>query len=100
MNGTNRNNAIEFINHTGSAVRARTVKDGMATETIYFIPGTYPENSVNAVRFYMIVATPMEVKFYLDGVLIATHTTNIPTASLNPYFDVSYDGYGSISLEN
>jgi len=98
VNGTNRNNAIEFINHTGSAVKARTVKDGMATETIYFIPGTYPENSVDAVRFYMIVATPTEVKFYLDGVLIATHTTNIPTASLNPYFDVSYGGYGTISL--
>ena len=98
VNGTNRNNAIEFINHTGSAVRARTVKDGAATETVYFIPGTYPGNSVNAVRFYMIVATLTEVKFYLDGVLIATHTTNIPTAPLNPYFGVSYGGYGTVPM--
>jgi hypothetical protein len=88
VNGTNRNNAIEFINYTGSAVKARTVKNGVATETVYYIPGTYPENSVDAVRFYMIVATATEVKFYLDGVLIATHTTNIPTVPLNPYFGV------------
>jgi len=98
VNGTNRNNAIEFINHTGSAVKARTVKDGVATETVYSIPGTYPGNSVNAVRFYMIVATPTEVKFYLDGVLIATHTTNIPTAPLNPYFGVSFGGHGNVPM--
>jgi hypothetical protein len=98
VNGTNRNNAIEFINYTGSAVKARTVKNGVATETVYYIPGTYPENSVDAVRFYMIVATATEVKFYLDGVLIATHTTNIPTVPLNPYFGVWYPGYGTVSL--
>jgi hypothetical protein len=98
VNGTNRNNAIEFINYTGSAVKARTVKNGVATETVYYIPGTYPENSVHAVRFYMIVATATEVKFYLDGVLIATHTTNIPTVPLNPYFGVSYPGYGTVPL--
>jgi len=98
VNGTNRNNAIEFINYTGSAVKARTVKNGVATETVYYIPGTYPENSVYAVRFYMIVATATEVKFYLDGVLIATHTTNIPTVPLNPYFGVWYPGYGGVPL--
>jgi hypothetical protein len=96
VNGTDRNNAIEFINYTGSAVKARTVKNGVATETVYYIPGTYPENSVDAVRFYMIVATATKVKFYLDGVLIATHTTNIPTVPLNPYFGVS--GSGNLPL--
>jgi len=98
VNGTDRNNAIEFINHTGSAVRARTVRGGAATETVYWIPGSYPQNTVNTPRSYMIVAAATEVKFYLDGVLIATHTTNIPTVPLNPYFGVSYNGYGNVPM--
>lgn len=98
VNGTNRNNAIEFISHRGTGVKTRTVRDGNATETIYFIPGSYPQNSVNGYRAYQIVATASDVRFYLDGILIATHTTNIPTVPLNLYFGTSYDGYGNVNL--
>jgi hypothetical protein len=97
--GTDRNNAIEFVSHTGTSVRARTVSSGAATETVYNLPGLYPSNTVNAVRFYTIVATSAEVDFYLDGILIAIHTTSIPTAPLNVYFGTSYGGYGNVPLK-
>lgn len=98
VNGIDRNNAIEFVSYSGTAVKARTVRNGTATETIYSIPGSYPQNSVNGYRAYQIIATTSEVRFYLDGRLIAVHTTNIPTVPLNPYFDTSYSGYGDVGL--
>ena len=35
-------------------------------------------------HIFKIVATPSDVKFYIDGVLKATHTTNIPTTNIGP----------------
>jgi hypothetical protein len=82
------------VSNTGSAVKPRTVSSGGATETVYNLGGT-----VTRIRFYVIVVTATEVKFYLDGELIATHNTNIPPASPNVYLGTSYSGSDGVSLE-
>jgi len=84
VNGTDRNNAIEFINISGNTIQARTVLGGTATTTNYAVGA-----SVYNFYSYTIIASKTKVEFYLDGSLIATHTTNIPTLPLNMYFDVS-----------
>ena len=87
VNGTDRNNAIEFINVTGSIIQARTVLGGVATTTNYAVGA-----SVGDLYSYTIIATNKKVEFYFNGTLIATHTTNIPTLPLNMYFDASTPG--------
>jgi len=82
--GSDRSNAIEFINTSGSTIQARTVSNGVATTTDYNV-GT----SVANMYRYKIVATSSKVDFYFNDILIATHTVNIPTLPLNMYFDAS-----------
>ncbi len=84
VNGTDRNNAIEFINISGNTIQARTVSNGVATTTNYAVGA-----SVANLYSYTIIATDKKVEFYFEGTLIATHTTNIPTVPLNMYFDAS-----------
>lgn len=84
VNGDNRNNAIEFISMGGSLVACRTVSGGTATETTVDIG-----QNLRLSHVYQIVAKPNEVKFYVNGALKCTHTTNIPTAPLNLYFSTS-----------
>ena len=84
VNGTDRNNAIEFINISGNTIQARTVSGGVATTTNYAVGA-----SVGNLYTYTIIASNKKVEFYFDGTLIATHTTNIPTLPLNMYFDAS-----------
>lgn len=87
VNGTSRNNAIEFINTSGSSIQARTVSGGVATTTNYAIGA-----SVDNYYSYTIIASAQKAEFYFNGLLIATHTTNIPVAALNMYFDASTPG--------
>jgi hypothetical protein len=82
--GSGRANAIEFISAAPNTVGCRTVSGGVATQTTVNIG-----QSLNAFQTYQIVATATEVKFYVNGTLTATHTTNIPTAPLNVYFSTS-----------
>ncbi|MDD3431724.1 MAG: FISUMP domain-containing protein, partial [Bacteroidales bacterium] len=84
VSGTDRNNAIEFINISGSVIQARTVSGGVATTTDYNVGA-----SVNNYYDYKIVASNSRVDFYFNNTLIATHTTNIPLVPLNVYFDTS-----------
>ena len=84
VNGTDRNNAIEFINISGNTIQARTVSGGTATTTNYAVGA-----SVGNLYSYTIIASRTKVEFYFDGILIATHTANIPTVPLNMYFDAS-----------
>jgi hypothetical protein len=84
VHGTDRNNAIEFINIDGSTIQVRTVSQGIATTTNYSV-GASVANFYN----YKIIATESKVDFYFNETLIATHTTNIPTLPLNMYFDAS-----------
>ena len=84
VNGTDRNNAIEFININGSTIQARTVLNGVATTTNFNVGA-----SVAKDYSYSIIASTTKVEFFFNGSLIATHTTNIPTVPLNMYFDTS-----------
>ena len=94
VNGTDRNNAIEFISASSTSVYARTVSGGTATQTLYSIG-----SAVSNQHYYMIIATSTEVKFYVNGELAATHTTNIPTTDLNVYLGTDYLGGGGVWIE-
>lgn len=92
--GTSRKNAIEFITASPTNfVSCRTVKDGVVTHTNVNIGHT-----VYAPTIYQIIARPTQVDFYIDGKLVATHTTNIPTVGLNLYFATSDSGAGNVPL--
>lgn len=83
VNGMDRSNAIEFTNTSGSVIQARTVLGNAAITTDYNV------GNVADLHTFTIIATNKKVEFYVNGTLIATHTTNIPTAALNMYFDAS-----------
>jgi parallel beta-helix repeat protein len=91
--GTDGNNAIEIISFTASVIQARTVASGSATTTNYNLGRT-----VNNWDVYRIEANSSHVRFYFNGVLIATHTTNIPTVPLNVYMGTNYNGYGTVPV--
>lgn len=90
--GTDRNNAIEFISIDGSSIACRTVSGGMATETIATIPVVAEDTGTSPIYnplVYQIIAKSDQVKFFINGDLVATHTSNIPTAALNVYLSSS-----------
>lgn len=93
--GADRSNALEFLNAdpTPNTVACRTVANGIVTQTIVDIG-----QSVRTPNVYEIVATAKKAKFYINGVLVATHTTNIPTVPLNPYFSTGDSGAGNVPL--
>jgi hypothetical protein len=87
-NGTDQNNAIEivgFANNGGGSLTCQTVSGGSTTQTN--IPLTAPLNA--SLYQYEIIATTSSVQFYINGALVAMHTTNIPTVPLNALFLVS-----------
>lgn len=52
-------------------------------------------------RIFTIDYTPTSVKFYINGSLVATHTTNIPTApSGSPNMGLQFTGYNGDSTSN
>jgi hypothetical protein len=87
-NGTDQNDAIEIVGFTNSGSRSltcQTVSGGSVTQTNVPLRGS-PNTSLYQ---YEIVATTTSVQFYVNGELVATHTTNIPTTPLNALFLVS-----------
>lgn len=93
-NGTDRNNAIEFVSISQpSTIQARTVAGGVATTTSFTIPYSFYD-----LVTYQIVATSAEVKFYANGELVATHTTNIPTTPLNVLFNTTDSCAGNVPV--
>lgn len=94
--GTDPNNAIEFISYARDTVEARTVASGIATVSQHLLPSGKMVGDWNLT--YRIEANSTQVKFYVNNVLIATHTTNIPTGPLNIYMGTNYDGYGNVPV--
>jgi len=92
-NGNDRNNAIEFVSAGASLVTCRTVKDGAATQSVVDIG-----QNLRAGHTYQVVAKPDEVKFYVNGALRCTHTTNIPIVPLNIFLSASDGGAGNAPL--
>jgi hypothetical protein len=69
---------------------ARTISSSSTTDTdtgIAFARATYYR-----LDFHY---TPSSVKFYIDGVLVATHTTNIPSDDMMPVMAVECDATGN-----
>ena len=93
VNGDDRNNAIEFVSMGASLVACRTVSGGSATQTVVDIG-----QNLRTAHVYQIVAKPSEVKFYVNGALKCTHTTNIPVAPLNVYFSTSDNSAGNVPV--
>ena len=93
--GVDPNNAIEFVSAARDTVEARTVSGGMATTTQYLLPNG---GAVGTWTDYRIEVTTSSARFYVDDVLIATHTTNVPVGLLNAYISTSYDGYGNVPV--
>ncbi len=92
-NGNDRSNAIEFVSKGASLVACRTVKDGVATQTVVDIG-----QNLRVAHTYQIVAKPDEVKFYVNGVLKCTNTTNIPIVPLNIFFSTSDSFAGNVPV--
>lgn len=91
--GTDRNNAIEFITTAPNSVGCRTVSAGVVTQTNANIG-----SSSYDTHAYQIVARLGEVKFFVDGALVCTHTTNIPTVPLNLLFSSTDGGAGNVPI--
>lgn len=71
------NNIIFYKSGTGNW-RARTMGSGSSS-------GTDTDTGVaqdDAYHIFKIVATSSSIKFYIDTVLVATHSTNIPTVDM------------------
>lgn len=83
VNATDFTNGIyfEYANGTsGDVWRCRTINGGVATTTVTTTPvvaATY-----NNLRIE-VNSDGTSVNFFIDGTLVATHTTNIPTAVAN-----------------
>jgi len=92
--GTDQDNAIEFVgfesvNLTNNpSLTCRTVSGGLATDTNVPLPTL----TTGSLYQYEIVARSNVVKFYVDGALVATHTTNIPHTLLNLLFSLATPG--------
>jgi hypothetical protein len=94
--GTDRDNAIEFVSSLTDfpfGVDCRTVSNGHVTQTHVNIG-----QDVETYNLYQIVATANRVDFYINGKRVSTHTTNIPTVPLNPYFSSSDGGFGNVPI--
>lgn len=98
--GDRESNAIEFVNTLGyntgpynTGVRCRTAAGGSVTETAVSL-GQWTRRPA----MYQIVATEDEARFYVNGVLKCTHTTDIPTVPLNIFLGTSNNGFGNIPL--
>jgi hypothetical protein len=91
--GRDRGEAIEFLSASATSVEMRTASGGGATSSFV------PVDEVNRLHAYQIYAAADEVRFYLDGELVAVHTTHIPAATLNVYLGTDYSGTGPAPLE-
>ncbi|MEK7812701.1 MAG: carboxypeptidase regulatory-like domain-containing protein, partial [Candidatus Desantisbacteria bacterium] len=90
--GTDPNNAIEFISTGNYGIQARSVSGGIPTTTNYSFGGSRTR------IIYRIEATANQVKFFVNGNQIATHTTNIPTGALNVYMSSHDGGAGNVPV--
>jgi hypothetical protein len=95
MAGTDANNAIVFVNAmpTPNNIACRTVANGAVTQTVVNIG-----QNVRSPAVYQIIAAYDSVKFYVNGKLVAVHTTNIPAIPLNVHFSTGDSGAGNVPV--
>jgi hypothetical protein len=85
-NGADQSNSIEFV-VSGRNLTCKAISNGAATSVN--VTSTLSNTSYYQ---YQILATSTAVRFYLNGSLVATITTNIPSTPLNALFSTSSDG--------
>jgi hypothetical protein len=83
-NGADPTNSIEFVVNGGYLTCK--AKSGGTTATEVIVTSTLSNTSFNQ---YQILATSTAARFYLNGSLVATITTNIPSTPLNALFSSS-----------
>ncbi|HEX4953138.1 MAG TPA: hypothetical protein VF017_07060 [Thermoanaerobaculia bacterium] len=91
--GRDRTEAIEFLSASPTSVEMRTASGGGATSSFL------PVDNVYRFHTYQIVAKASDVRFYVDGVLAAVHTTHIPSLPLNVYIGTDYAGSGTVPVD-
>jgi len=69
------------IDVAGSNETLKAVTKNGASETV---TDTGVTQVLDVMNLFEIIASSSQVKFYIDGNLVATHTTNIPTGALGP----------------
>lgn len=84
------NNAIAFIYDEGAVFTGNSASANWKTVTINGLTRTFTDTGVavsisawQKLRFE-VNAAASEVKFYINGTLVATHTTNIPSGTSKP----------------
>ncbi|MCI0706044.1 MAG: hypothetical protein L0Y80_00985 [Ignavibacteriae bacterium] len=87
------NNGIYFKNEGGNWI-AVTRNDATSTTT-----DTGVGQSVSYKQFKIVVESSSSVKFYIDGNLEATHTTNIPNGIGYALFSIRSAGGGTRSMD-
>jgi len=74
-----------FLKHDGANQIFETRKGGSVTATNINTPAWTTE------RLFTVEWTPTSVKVYVDGALVATHTTNIPNVKLVRFTEIWHD---------
>jgi len=80
---------MDALSGTTNHVALGDTSNGANFKAISTLAGSTTQTDTGVVidtawHVFKIVATPSSVLFYIDGVLKATHTTNIPTTNLGP----------------
>jgi hypothetical protein len=86
VNGADQSNSVEFV-VSGNHLTCKAISGGIATS----VSATSTLSNTSFYQ-YQILATSTGVRFYLNGSLVATITTNIPSTPLNAFFSTSSDG--------
>jgi hypothetical protein len=55
-------------------------------------------HSVRSPAHYRFEASAREVRFYVDGTLVATHRENIPTSAIQPHFSTGDSCAGNVPV--
>jgi len=93
---------IDLTNSTCTDIHCGFIIDGSAlyasnadgtTQTKTTISGI----TTTVINLYQIVYTPTEIKFYVNGALEATHTTNLPTGYMYIAYYIKGDSNGLTS---
>lgn len=73
--GTSTNNLIEFLLVEDNLILCKTTSNGSSAETRTSVSVAL---SLGLSREYLVLAESNRVRFFIDGILVATHTTDIP----------------------
>lgn len=86
---------IEFVLVGDDPIVCKTTSNGSTTETTTSISAAM---SLGLSREFLVLAESGRVRFFIDEVLVATHTTDVPQTPMNPFLSLNStatDGKGA-----